>query len=61
MIISVGYRVNSLRGTHFRIWATQVLREFLMKGFTIDDERLNFLRNYTEAFQPFSTYKAGNA
>ncbi|MGL4806783.1 MAG: virulence RhuM family protein [Bacteroidales bacterium] len=40
MIISVGYRVNSLRGTHFRIWATQVLREFLIKGFAMDDERL---------------------
>lgn len=40
MIISVGYRVNSLRGTHFRIWATQVLREFLVKGFVMDDERL---------------------
>ncbi len=40
MIISVGYRVNSLRGTQFRIWATQRLREYLIKGFTLDDERL---------------------
>lgn len=40
MIISVGYRVNSLRGTHFRIWATQVLREYMVKGFAMDDERL---------------------
>ncbi len=39
-IISVGYRVNSLRGTQFRIWATQRLREYLIKGFTMDDERL---------------------
>ena len=39
-IISVGYRVNSLRGTQFRIWATQRLREFLIKGFAMDDERL---------------------
>jgi hypothetical protein len=39
-IISVGYRVNSLRGTQFRIWATQRLREYLVKGFTMDDERL---------------------
>lgn len=39
-IISVGYRVNSLRGTQFRIWATQRLREYLVKGFTLDDERL---------------------
>ena len=40
MIISVGYRVNSLRGTQFRIWATQRLREYVVKGFTMDDERL---------------------
>jgi len=39
-IISVGYRVNSLRGTQFRIWATQRLGEYLIKGFTLDDERL---------------------
>ena len=40
VIISVGYRVKSLRGTQFRIWATQRLREFIIKGFTLDDERL---------------------
>jgi hypothetical protein len=40
VIISVGYRVKSLRGTQFRIWATQRLREYLLKGFTMDDERL---------------------
>ncbi len=39
-IISVGYRVNSLRGTQFRIWATQRLREYLVKGFAMDDKRL---------------------
>lgn len=39
-IIAVGYRVNSVRATHFRIWATQVLKEFIIKGFTLDDERL---------------------
>ena len=39
-IISVGYRVNSIRGTQFRIWATQRLRESIVKGFTMDDERL---------------------
>jgi len=38
-IISVGYRVKSLRGTQFRIWATQRLREYIVKGFTLDDER----------------------
>ena len=40
VIISVGYRVKSARGTQFRIWATQRLREYLVKGFTMDDERL---------------------
>lgn len=40
VIISVGYRVKSPRGTQFRIWATQRLREYLIKGFTMDDERL---------------------
>jgi len=39
-IISVGYRVNSLRGTQFRIWATQRLRDYLIKGFALDDDRL---------------------
>ena len=39
-IISVGYRVNSIRGTQFRIWATQRLREYIIKGFTLDDDRL---------------------
>ena len=39
-IISVGYRVNSQRATQFRIWATQVLREYVVKGFVVDDERL---------------------
>jgi hypothetical protein len=40
VIISVGYRVKSHRGTQFRIWATQRLREFIVKGFVLDDERL---------------------
>ena len=39
-IISVGYRVNSHRATQFRIWATSVLKEFIKKGFVLDDERL---------------------
>lgn len=39
-VIAVGYRVNSKRATHFRIWATHVLREFIIKGFVLDDERL---------------------
>lgn len=40
VIISVGYRVHSHRGTQFRIWATQRLREYIVKGFALDDERL---------------------
>src|SRR5574344_3166815 len=39
-IISVGYRVNSRKATNFRIWATGVLREYMTKGFAMDDERL---------------------
>ena len=40
VIISVGYRVKSLRGTQFRIWATSVLKEYMLKGFAMDDNRL---------------------
>ncbi len=43
VIISVGYRVKSLRGTQFRQWATQRLNEYIRKGFTMDDERLKNL------------------
>ena len=39
-IISVGYRINSRRATQFRIWATSILREYMTKGFVLDDERL---------------------
>ncbi|MBN2124315.1 MAG: virulence RhuM family protein, partial [Deltaproteobacteria bacterium] len=44
-IIAVGYRVRSLRGTQFRRWATERLNEYLVKGFTMDDERLKAVRN----------------
>ncbi|PIU68561.1 hydroxyacid dehydrogenase [candidate division WWE3 bacterium CG06_land_8_20_14_3_00_42_16] len=40
LIISVGYRINSHRGTQFRIWATKQLREYIVKGFVMDDRRL---------------------
>ena len=40
VIISVGYRVKSIRGTQFRIWATSVIKEYMIKGFALDDERL---------------------
>ncbi len=39
-IIAVGYRINSYQATQFRIWATKTLREFIIKGFVLDDERL---------------------
>ncbi len=45
-IIAVGYRVNSLRATQFRIWATQALREFIIKGFVLDDERLKLNKRF---------------
>ena len=43
VIISVGYRVKSLRGTQFRIWANSVLKEYMKKGFVLDDDRLKNL------------------
>lgn len=45
-IIAVGYRVNSLKATQFRIWATQTLREFIVKGFVLDDERLKLNKHF---------------
>ena len=51
-VIAVGYRVNSYEATQFRIWATRVLKEFIVKGFVLDDERLKqnnaFGRDYFE-------------
>ncbi|OGU75385.1 MAG: hypothetical protein A2V93_08745 [Ignavibacteria bacterium RBG_16_34_14] len=51
VIISIGYRIKSLQGTKFRIWATQRLKEYLIKGFALDDERLKaggYLNKYFE-------------
>ena len=45
-IISVGYRVNSVEATQFRIWATQTLKEFIVKGFVLDDERLKLNKRF---------------
>lgn len=45
-IISVGYRVNSAQATQFRIWATRTLREFIVKGFVLDDERLKLNKRF---------------
>ncbi|MCM8833238.1 MAG: virulence protein RhuM/Fic/DOC family protein [Candidatus Omnitrophica bacterium] len=51
VIISVGYRVKSLRGTQFRIWATNVLREHLVKGYTINERRLLQVKNQLKELQ----------
>ena len=51
VIISVGYRVKSQRGTQFRIWATQCLKEYIVKGFTLDDERLKLGGKSSRYFQ----------
>lgn len=45
-IISVGYRVNSYNATQFRIWATKTLKEFIIKGFVLDDDRLKQAKNF---------------
>lgn len=50
MILAVGYRVRSHRGTQFRKWATERLNEYLVKGFTMDDERLKEMRNFGEDY-----------
>jgi hypothetical protein len=51
VIISVGYRVHSHRGTQFRIWATDRLREYIIKGFTLDDDRLKEMGYKNDYFQ----------
>lgn len=50
MIIAIGYRVRSTRGTQFRKWATERLNEYLLKGFTINDERLKEMKNFGEDY-----------
>jgi len=54
LIISVGYRVNSKRGTQFRIWATNVLKEHLIKGYTINEKRLREDQAKLKEFQKTS-------
>lgn len=49
-IISVGYRVNSQRATGFRIWATRALKEYIIKGFVLDDERLKQGRRFGQDY-----------
>lgn len=50
MILAVGYRVRSQRGTQFRQWSTERLSEYLIKGFTMDDEKLKEMRNFGEDY-----------
>jgi len=45
-IIAAGYRINSHRATQFRIWATKILQEFIVKGFALDDERLKQIKHF---------------
>ena len=54
LIISVGYRVNSKRGTQFRIWATRVLREHFVKGFTVNERRLKELHQAVHLITKFA-------
>lgn len=51
-IISVGYRVNSIQATHFRQWATQTLKEYMIKGFVMDDDRLKQGTNLSDKKAP---------
>lgn len=51
VIISVGYRVKSHQGTQFRIWATQRLREYIVKGFTLNDERFKSGRSLLKYYR----------
>lgn len=67
-IIAVGYRVNSIQATHFRQWATQVLKEYIIKGFALDDERLKQAKPFSvkitfkscwSEFAPFEQANSG--
>jgi hypothetical protein len=59
LIISVGYRVKSLQGTQFRIWATQRLKEYIIKGFTLNDDRFKSgnSMNYFNELQELEKYR----
>ncbi|WP_419618596.1 virulence RhuM family protein, partial [Thiolapillus sp.] len=54
-VISVGYRVNSAQATQFRIWATQLIKEYIIKGFSMDDERLKNGRFFSSTLSYFPT------
>jgi hypothetical protein len=49
-IISVGYRVNSYQATQFRIWATRTLKEYIIKGFVLDDERMKHGKRFDKDY-----------
>ena len=55
VIISVGYRVKSQRGVQFRIWATGILKEYMRKGFALEDERLKSLGGYRQVLEIYAT------
>lgn len=57
-VLSVGYRVRSVRGTQFRKWANQVLKAYLIKGFAMDDER-RFYQKITDIYATVSDYNKG--
>ncbi|WP_254050310.1 virulence RhuM family protein [Myroides sp. N17-2] len=57
MILSVGYRVNSVQVTQFRKWANGVLKEYLIKGFTLDDERLKQGKQLFGKYRTVQDYK----
>lgn len=56
-VISVGYRVNSAPATQFRIWATQLIKECIIKGFAMDDERLEGFAQSVDKFLAFNEYR----
>lgn len=56
-VISVGYRVNSAQATQFRIWATQLIKEYIIKGFAMDDERLEGFAQSVDKFLAFNEYR----
>ena len=62
MIISLGYRIKSSVATAFRIWATKVLKEYMIKGFAMDDDRLKgnyFLTPFKNAFASIGLLPSG--
>ena len=63
VIIAIGYRVNSYQATQFRIWATNTLKEYIVKGFVLDDDRLKqgqaFGKDYFDELEKFEQVNVG--